>query len=75
MTESTIFVVSKSYVLLFADMFVTRNFNRPQKLNGSKVLTSLAFELSDVVFIMRINVKMQPIIGILTVFDVQLILF
>ena len=47
-----------------------------KSLNAVKVKTFLAFKLSDVVFIMLINVKMPTIVGILTfmssVFHVQL---
>ena len=37
-----------------------------RNLNAKKGMTFLGFKLSRVVFIMLINVKMSPIVGILT---------
>ena len=44
----------------------SRNFNCSLKLKYRQMKKFLAFSLSDVVFIMLINVKMPIIVGILT---------
>ena len=56
----------RGYKSYHAQLNWARNFNCSQKLKYRQIKKCIALRLSDIVFIMLINVKMPTIVGILT---------
>ena len=56
----------RSYKTFSCSIQLCMKFHLPLKTKKLKIKTFLAFKLSNVVFIMLINVKMPTFVGILT---------